>query len=141
MLAIKEAITRGLGHIAALSGTDATTGAEGALTAFAGACKKSMGDALAYVKQGLTDIQNAFNGSGAMMYAAGYAAGLALGNGVKAGLQAALSLLSPPGGNNSRVGSGAPTTNNNYTINVQGTGSASRDLRTTVTALQMAGTA
>lgn len=136
MRAIYESITAGLGYVISLSGTDATTGAAGALEAFSKAAVQSMKDALKAVDDGLLLILAAFTNKNTQLYQAAYTAGKAIGNGIMAGMRAALNVGTGGGGT-------SVTTNNSNTYNITQTGAAQtpNSLRTTVTALQMAGTA
>ncbi|MFA5344627.1 MAG: hypothetical protein WC381_11790, partial [Kiritimatiellia bacterium] len=134
--AIALALNTGLNVITGLSSNDAGISAAAALEAFSKAAVQSMKDAVKAVDDGLLLILAAFSNRNSQLYQAAYTAGKAIGNGIMAGMRAAMNVNT--GGAGTTV-----TTNNSNTYNITQTGAAQspNSLRTTVTALQMAGTA
>jgi hypothetical protein len=134
--AIALALNTGLNVITGLSSGGAGTSAADALEAFSKAAVQSMKDALKAVDDGLLLILAAFANKNTQLYQAAYTAGKAIGNGIMAGMRAAMNVGTGGGGT-------SVTTNNSNTYNITQTGAAQtpNSLRTTVTALQMAGTA
>lgn len=132
--AIKTAIETGLDALSGLGETGTGSAVE-ALAAFAEAAAASMQRATDAVRTALDSIVASLSSRGSALYQAAYAAGSNIGRGIMAGLRAQIT-----------TGSGntyQSTTNNNATYNITQTGAAQspNSLRTTVTALQMAGTA
>jgi tetrahydromethanopterin S-methyltransferase subunit G len=132
---VLASIQAGLGVLTEVGESGGTGTVVGALEAFSAAVTNSMLYAVDAVRKGLDDITAAFANKQSQLYAAAYAAGSNIGKGIMAGMRAQITT-----GNGNTYSN---TTQNSNTYNITQTGAAQspNSLRTTVTALQMAGTA